>query len=74
MTRRQAISGEITGSEQVSLGQGHLGIDLRGDRDLAVRRICMAMHGCTSKAASSEPQVFRVLCTVILGTWALVMR
>jgi hypothetical protein len=28
----------------------------------------MATRGCTSKAASRDPQVFRVPCTVILGT------
>ena len=34
----------------------------------------MATRGCTSRAASSDPQVFRVPCTVILGTWALAMQ
>jgi len=31
----------------------------------------MATRGCTSRAASREPQVLRVLCLVILGTSAL---
>ena len=30
----------------------------------------MATRGCTSRAASSEPQVSRVPCTVISGTFA----
>ena len=34
----------------------------------------MATRGCTSRAASSEPQVFRVPCTVIRGTPALMMQ
>lgn len=34
----------------------------------------MATRGCTSRAASSEPHVFRVPCTVILGTWAFTMH
>ena len=34
----------------------------------------MATRGWTSRAASSDPQVFRAPCTVILGTFARVMR
>jgi hypothetical protein len=41
---------------------------------LLCRRICIATRGCTSRAASKEPQVFRVPCTVITGTFAAAMQ
>jgi hypothetical protein len=34
----------------------------------------MATPRCTSRAASNEPHVLRVLCLVILGTSAVVIR
>ena len=34
----------------------------------------MATRGYTSRAASRDPQVLRVLCTVILGTRAFLMQ
>jgi hypothetical protein len=34
----------------------------------------MATRGCTSRAASRDPQVFRVPCAVILSTHALMMQ
>src|SRR5262249_48029171 len=41
---------------------------------LLCRRICIAKRGCTSSAASSEPHVLRVPCTVIVGTLAATMH
>jgi hypothetical protein len=41
---------------------------------LLYRRICTATRGCTSRAVGGEPQVFRMPCSVILGTRALVMQ